>query len=81
MSKETYDPMDLKSLRCFEVMAKHGSLTRASIELGISGAAVSDGGSLGFIVPPSRHSTRGSVPITAIRDRHDDRSVNTTKCQ
>ena len=33
--------MDLKSLRCFEAMATHGSLTRASIELGISDAAVS----------------------------------------
>ena len=41
MSKEPYDPMDLKSLRCFEEMAKHGSLTQASIELGISDAAVS----------------------------------------
>ncbi len=41
MSKEPYDPMDLKALRCFEAMAKHGSLTRASIELGISDAAVS----------------------------------------
>ncbi len=27
MSKEPYDPMDLKALRCFEAMAKHGSLT------------------------------------------------------
>ena len=41
MSKEPYDPMDLKALRCFEAMAKHGSLTQASIELGISDAAVS----------------------------------------
>lgn len=41
MSKQPYDPMDLKALRCFEAMAKHGSLTRASIELGISDAAVS----------------------------------------
>jgi molybdate transport repressor ModE-like protein len=41
MSKEPYDPMDLKALRCFEEMARHGSLTRASIELGISDAAVS----------------------------------------
>ncbi len=41
MSKEPYDPMDLKALRCFEAMARHGSLTRASIELGISDAAVS----------------------------------------
>ncbi len=41
MPKEPYDPMDLKALRCFEAMAKHGSLTQASIELGISDAAVS----------------------------------------
>lgn len=41
MSKDPYDPMDMKALRCFEAMARHGSLTRASIELGISDAAVS----------------------------------------
>lgn len=41
MSKEPYDLMNLKALRCFEAMAKYGSLTRASIELGISDAAVS----------------------------------------
>ncbi len=41
MSKEPYDPMDMKALLCFETMAKHGSLTQASIELGISDAAVS----------------------------------------
>jgi DNA-binding transcriptional LysR family regulator len=33
--------MDLKALRCFWVMAKHLSLTRAGIELGISDVAVS----------------------------------------
>jgi molybdate transport repressor ModE-like protein len=41
MSKHPFDPMDMKSLRCFEAMAKHGSLTQASIELGIADAAVS----------------------------------------
>jgi DNA-binding transcriptional LysR family regulator len=41
MPKEIFDPMDMKSLRCFETMARHGSLTRASIELDISDAAVS----------------------------------------
>ncbi len=41
MSKEPYDPMDLKTLRCFQAMARHGSLTRATIDLGISDAAVS----------------------------------------
>ena len=35
MSKEPYDPMDMKALRCFETMARHGSLTQASIELGV----------------------------------------------
>ena len=41
MSKKPYDPMDLKALRCFEAMAKYENLTQASIELGISDAAVS----------------------------------------
>lgn len=41
MPKDPFDPMDMKSLRCFEAMARHGSLTKASIELGISDAAVS----------------------------------------
>ena len=41
MLKEPYDPMDMKALRCFETMARHGSLTQASIELDISDAAVS----------------------------------------
>ena len=41
MSKEPYDPIDIKALRCFETMARHGSLTQASIDLGISDAAVS----------------------------------------
>ena len=41
MTKEPYDLMDLKALRCFEAMARHGSLTKASIELDISDAAVS----------------------------------------
>ena len=33
--------MDLKALKCFWAMAKHLSLTKAGIELGISEAAVS----------------------------------------
>ncbi len=41
MSKGPYDPMDMKALLCFETMAKHGSLARASIELGIADSAVS----------------------------------------
>jgi DNA-binding transcriptional LysR family regulator len=41
MPNKSYEVMDLKALRCFWVMAKHLSLTRAGIELGISDAAVS----------------------------------------
>jgi DNA-binding transcriptional LysR family regulator len=41
MAKHPYDVLDLKSLRCFFAVAKHGSLTRAGIELDISEAAVS----------------------------------------
>jgi len=39
--REAFDVMDLKSLRCFSTMAKHGSLTKAGIELGITEVAVS----------------------------------------
>jgi DNA-binding transcriptional LysR family regulator len=41
MRRQPYDVIDLKALRCFFSVAKHGSLTRAGIELGISEAAVS----------------------------------------
>lgn len=41
MAKGPYDVLDLKSLRCFFAVAKHASLTKAGIELGISEAAVS----------------------------------------
>ncbi len=41
MANDLYDVMDLKALRCFWAMARHRSLTRAGIELGISEAAVS----------------------------------------
>ena len=41
MSDDPYDVLDLKALKCFWAMAKHLSLTKAGIELGISEAAVS----------------------------------------
>lgn len=41
MPRAAYDVMDLKSLRCFFAMARHGSLTRAGLELDICEAAVS----------------------------------------
>ena len=39
--KDAYRVMDLKALRCFWATAKHGSMTRAGIELGISEPAIS----------------------------------------
>jgi DNA-binding transcriptional LysR family regulator len=39
--REAYDVMDLKALRCFAAMAKHSSLTKAGMELGITDVAVS----------------------------------------
>lgn len=39
--REAYDVMDLKALRCFFAMAKHLSLTKAGMELGITEVAVS----------------------------------------
>ena len=41
MDKDPYEVLDLKAMRCFFAVAKHGSLTKAGIELGISEAAVS----------------------------------------
>ena len=41
MKKHPYDVLDLKALRCFFAVAKHGSLTKAGLELDIAEAAVS----------------------------------------
>lgn len=41
MKRDAYDVLDLKALRCFYMMAKHGSITQAGIDLDISDAAVS----------------------------------------
>jgi DNA-binding transcriptional LysR family regulator len=41
MDRSAYDVMDLKALRCFLAVARHDSLTKAGIELGISEAAIS----------------------------------------
>jgi len=38
---DRYNPIDMKSLLCFATMARLGSLTQASIDLGISDSAVS----------------------------------------
>lgn len=36
MSHELNDGIDLKALRCFWSMAKHGNLAQAGVELGVS---------------------------------------------
>ena len=41
MNKRHGDGLDLKALRCFYSMAKHGSLVEAGVELGISEAMAS----------------------------------------
>jgi DNA-binding transcriptional LysR family regulator len=41
MDRDPYDVMDLKALKCFWATAKHLSLTKAGLGLGISEAAVS----------------------------------------
>ena len=38
--KNPYEVLDLKALRCFFFVAKTGSVTRAALELGIAGPAV-----------------------------------------
>lgn len=40
MDKDPYEVLDLKALRCFFAVAKNGSVTRAAVELGIAGPAV-----------------------------------------
>jgi DNA-binding transcriptional LysR family regulator len=39
-AKSPYEVLDLKALRCFYFVAKTGSVTRAALELGIAGPAV-----------------------------------------
>ena len=74
MSTEPYDPMDLKALRCFEAMAKYGSLTQAGIELGISDAAVSQRiKSLGERLGAKLYESRGGrVRLTEAGQRTKD---------
>ncbi|UTW12698.1 LysR family transcriptional regulator [Marinobacterium rhizophilum] len=71
MKREPYDVLDLKALRCFYAMTKHGSITQAGNELGISDAAVSQRlkaleSYLGIKLYESRG---GHVTLTAAGDR------------
>jgi DNA-binding transcriptional LysR family regulator len=71
MPRGAYEVMDLKALKCFFAMARHGSLTQAGIELGISEAAVSQRvKSLGtFLGAKLYESSGGRVKLTAAGER------------
>ena len=70
--------MDLKALRCFWAMAKHGSLTRGGIELGISEAAVSQRiKSLERYLGTKLYEARGGrVRLTRAGERTMERAVS-----
>ncbi len=78
MSKQPYEVMDLKALRCFWAMAKHGSLTRGGIELGISEAAVSQRiKSLERYLGTKLYEARGGrVRLTRAGERTMERAVS-----
>lgn len=71
MERTAYDVMDLKSLRCFFAMARHGSLTKAGIELDIAEAAVSQRvKSLEAFLGAKLYEARGGrVKLTAAGER------------
>lgn len=71
MPRDAYDVMDLKSLRCFFAVARHGSVTRAGIELGIAQAAVSQRvRSLETFLGAKLYEARGGrVQLTAAGER------------
>jgi len=71
MPRGAYDVMDLKALKCFFATARHGSLTQAGIELGISEAAVSQRvKSLEVYLGAKLYEARGGrVKLTAAGER------------
>jgi DNA-binding transcriptional LysR family regulator len=71
MPRDAYQVMDLKSLRCFFAVARHASLTKAGIELGISEAAVSQRvRSLETFLGAKLYESRGGkVHLTAAGER------------
>lgn len=77
MANDLYDVMDLKALRCFWAMARHRSLTRAGIELGISEAAVSQRiKSLEAYLGAKLYEAKGGrVRLTAAGERALDRAI------
>ena len=71
MPRDAYEVMDLKSLRCFFAVARHGSLTKAGAALGISEAAVSQRvHSLQTYLGAQLYETRSNkVQLTAAGER------------
>jgi DNA-binding transcriptional LysR family regulator len=71
MANDLYDVMDLKALRCFWATARHRSLTRAGIELGISEAAVSQRVKAleGYLGTKLYEAKGGRVQLTAAGQR------------
>jgi len=71
MPRGSLNVLDLKSLRCFLSVARHGSLTRTGIELGIAEAAVSQRvKSLESYLKTKLYETRGGrVRLTAAGER------------
>jgi DNA-binding transcriptional LysR family regulator len=78
MANEAYEVMDLKALRCFWAMAKHGSLTQAGIELGISEAAVSQRiKSLERYLDTKLYEARGGrVRLTSAGERTMEKAIS-----
>ncbi|TFH89334.1 LysR family transcriptional regulator [Vibrio ouci] len=66
MRRSEYDEMNLKALRCFYVMAQRQSVSQASIELGVSEAAVSQRIKLleGYLGSKLYSSRGGRVKLT-----------------
>jgi DNA-binding transcriptional LysR family regulator len=79
MSKEPYDVIDLKALRCFWAVAKNRSITRASIDLGITESAVSQRvKSLESYLGIKLYESRGGrVRLTAAGDRTFEQATAT----
>jgi DNA-binding transcriptional LysR family regulator len=71
MPRGAYEVMDLKSLKCFFAVARHGSLTKAGIDLDICEAAVSQRvRSLETYLGAKLYEARGGrVQLTAAGER------------
>ena len=76
--RDAYDVMDLKALRCFFAVARHSSMTKAGIELGISEAAVSQRVKAleGYLNAKLYESRGGKVHLTTAGERTAQMAVS-----